>query len=67
LDAIEIKSGATVVPEFFRNLQRFAERLSDVTPARKVNGCLVYGGAASQRRTQALVLSWREVARVLPG
>lgn len=53
---IEIKSGRTVVPEFFRSLQRW-RHLAD-TP---VNPVLVYGGKMRQQRGDCLVLPWFEL------
>ena len=63
LDALEIKSGATVVADFFKHLPRFAERLGSLTPTRTMRGLAVSGGDASQRRTQAQVVFCRD----LPG
>lgn len=60
LDAVEIKSGATLATDFFRNLDRLPERLAAAGLA-EGRRFLVYGGETSQRRTQARVLPWREV------
>ncbi|UHD14743.1 ATP-binding protein [Thiocapsa bogorovii] len=67
LDALEIKSGATVVADFFKHLPRFAERLASLTPKRSMRALVVYGGDASQRRTQAQVVSWRDLPGVAVG
>ncbi len=67
LDALEIKSGATVVADFFKHLPRFAERLASLTPTRTMRALVVYGGDASQRRTQAQVVSWRDLPGVAVG
>jgi predicted AAA+ superfamily ATPase len=63
LDAVEIKSGATVSPDFFRNLDRVPERLA-AAGIGEGNRYLVYGGDSSQRRTGARVLAWREVGTI---
>jgi predicted AAA+ superfamily ATPase len=67
LDALEIKSGATVVADFFKHLPRFAERLASLTPKPSMRALVVYGGDASQRRTQAQVVSWRDLPSVAAG
>ena len=67
LDAVEIKSGETVSADFFKNLRRFSDRLGD-TEQRPEPCCFVlYGGDTSQRRSQARVLSWRDVERLSTG
>ena len=65
LDAIEIKSGATASPDFFRNLQRFPERLGDAGESRPVGNHVVYGGDEVQQRSYAQLVSWREAQRIL--
>jgi len=57
---VEAKSAQTVDSEFFRHLETLAGRLEPEAVCAKV---LVYGGAASQARSAAQVLSWSEVAR----
>ncbi len=64
-DAIEIKSGATAAPDFFRNLQRFPERLRDASETRQMVNYVVYGGSESQQRAYAQLLAWNEVERIL--
>jgi predicted AAA+ superfamily ATPase len=63
LDAVEIKSGATVSAEFFKNLNRF----KDTQTAPTARGYVVYGGDSTQRRTTARVLTWREVGELASG
>ncbi len=60
LEAVAIKSGATVSADFFENLTRFAERLGD--GPRTVRGRVVYGGNDTHQRSRAQVLAWRDVA-----
>jgi len=61
LDRVEIKSGATIASDFFRNLKRFAERPMDRPASDDQRAFLVYGGDSTQQRSDALVLSWRDV------
>lgn len=64
LDRVEIKSGATIASDFFRNLKRFAERPVDRFASDDQRAFLVYGGDSTQQRSDALVLSWRDVERL---
>ena len=64
-DAIEIKSGATIAPDFFRNLQRFPERWQAASETRPVANYVVYGGNESQQRSYARLLPWNAVERIL--
>ncbi|MCP4406185.1 MAG: ATP-binding protein [Gammaproteobacteria bacterium] len=64
LQAIEIKSGATVSSEFINKLQRFSKRLEGMAKSRRVENTLVYGGEQSQQRSTAQLLSWRDVPRI---
>lgn len=57
LFALEIKAGRTIAGDWLDGLERFA-RISDAT-----GGTLIYGGEASQRRTGATILGWRDIAR----
>lgn len=62
LIAVESKSGATVVGEQLEPLRRFAEQLTRSGDARVIECRVVYGGEASQRRSDAAVLSWKDLA-----
>ncbi|MBK5941733.1 ATP-binding protein [Halochromatium roseum] len=64
LDRVEIKSGATIASDFFRNLKRFPERPVDGSASDDQRAFLVYGGDSTQQRSDALVLSWRDVGRI---
>lgn len=55
LTAVEIKSGRTIQPDFFKGLQYFGT-LSPTTEA-----ALIYGGDTPQRRTGARVLTVNEL------
>lgn len=53
--AIEMKSGMTIHPDFFRSLHYWTH----LTNGKPENSYLVYGGDQDQKRTVAHVLSWR--------
>jgi hypothetical protein len=63
--AIEIKSGATASKHFFKNLERFAARMKQAHPQSHIRSLAVYGGDLSQQRSQAQLLSWRDVHKVI--
>jgi hypothetical protein len=65
LDAIEIKSAATLTTEFFQSLHRLADRLQAAGDRRTVNKYLVYGGETSQRRSDAAAIPWHDVYTLL--
>lgn len=54
MHAIEIKAGATVNPDYFRGLKTFAAH----QPAAFASGCVMYGGAQGQSRSDWPVYSW---------
>jgi uncharacterized protein len=60
LDALEIKSGKTIQPDFFKNLDRF-EKISDGAARR----WLVYGGDQTQVRQSGRILNWRNLGELL--
>lgn len=64
VDAVEIKSGATVSRDFFKNLELFAGRVRGDERGFWVRGHVVYGGDATQKRSEAQVLSWRHLERL---
>ena len=59
-EAIEVKSGATVTHDFFKDLRRLPEHLGTDRDGRAVQADVVYGGEETQERSQARVLSWRD-------
>lgn len=63
--AVEIKSAATVAPEFFKNFGPFAERVRNTTLPRQIENVVVFGGEPSQPRSAARVVSWRDVGSLL--
>ncbi|HDH17051.1 MAG TPA: hypothetical protein ENG90_11375 [Gammaproteobacteria bacterium] len=61
LNAIEIKSSATVNTYFFKNLNTFANLKQNKNRERSITKQLVYGGETTQQRSDARLLSWRDV------
>ncbi len=59
LKAVEIKSGKTIQPDFFKGLNRF-EKIAPET-----HRILVYGGEEFQKRSQALVCSMGSLGEVV--
>ena len=57
LKAIEIKSGETINPDFFKGLNYFG----NLSALSKENRFLIYGGLKNYRRTAAKVLSWKNL------
>ncbi len=60
--AVEIKSGATVASDFFFALNRVAEVVPEIW-----SKALVYGGTATQMRSDALVSPFGALSNVLNG
>jgi predicted AAA+ superfamily ATPase len=61
LDAVEIKSGATTAADFFKNLERFSDRMRSAGKTHRIRSHLVYGGDDSRQRSPGLSL-WTEAA-----
>jgi predicted AAA+ superfamily ATPase len=59
LRAIEIKAGATVNPDYFKGLKKFAA----LYPSACDGGCVIYGGQENQSRSDWPVFSWKTLAR----
>jgi predicted AAA+ superfamily ATPase len=57
----EVKAGATVNPDFFRNLRRLSDILREETDPRDVTLRLIYGGDFRQSRTGIDVVPWAEI------
>ena len=55
---IEIKSGRTVTPDYFKGIDYFLRLAGGLAE----KPCIVYGGAKNQERTKANVFSWKSVA-----
>ncbi len=58
---VEMKSGATVTPEFFRNLATFATDVTERIPELKPESRLVYGGSEGQTRHGVSVIPWSAI------
>ena len=65
LSSIEIKSGGTIVGDFFKCFTPFAERISKTVLPKKIDNIVVYGGKASQQRSSARVIAWKDVGEIL--
>ena len=65
LELVEIKSGATTNSDFFKNLKRFSDRMKGAGKKRPLRSHVVYGGDDSQQRSDAQVLSWRHIHRLI--
>ncbi|MBA3029834.1 MAG: ATP-binding protein [Desulfobacteraceae bacterium] len=61
LITLEIKSGATITRDFFKHLKLFSARMTKASHDHQVKPYLVYGGEDSQKRSDAEVLSWRQL------
>lgn len=61
LTAVEIKSGATIAPDFFKALGRLRDDVTSREPHLAFDPRVVYGGDAAQRRSAATVIPWRRL------
>ncbi len=57
LHAIEIKAGATIIPDYFKGLKTFASH----HPQAVSGGNVIYGGVEGQSRSDWPVYSWRNL------
>ena len=57
MHAIEIKAGATINPDYFKGLKTFAAH----QPAVFASGCVVFGGADGQSRSNWPVHAWHQL------
>lgn len=58
--AIEIKSGKTIIPDFFKSFKYFDKLFSGIDS----ENYLVYGGDELQKRSAATVLGWKHLNRI---
>ena len=65
LSAVQIKSGATIARDYFKNLRLFSNRMKAAGKPLTVHSHVVFGGENSQQRSDVHVLSWRDAQRVL--
>lgn len=61
---IEVKSGATVVPDFLRGPSGFADRVATDLPHLRPISRLIYGGNRRERRGAVEVIPWTDVQAV---
>ena len=57
---VEVKSGATVAPDFFDGLRTFGERRATESP-KETALRLIYGGDSAQHRSDVEVVPWHDV------
>ncbi|MFN2354303.1 MAG: ATP-binding protein [Desulfopila sp.] len=65
LHAIEVKSAATAAADFFKGFDQIAERIATAGLSLSLDNVVVYGGEASQQRSKARLLCWRDVSKTL--
>lgn len=58
---IEIKSGQTIARDYFKGLQAWRE----ITKSPQTQGYVIYGGDATQDRSQGMVLRWRDMGTLV--
>lgn len=61
LTAVEVKSGATIAPDFFKALRRLGDDVESSQPHLRFEPRIVYGGETAQHRKAATVIPWREL------
>ena len=65
LHAIEIKSGATASPDYFKHFQNLARRFENTVLPATIENHVIYGGEGSQQRSQVQLLSWKNTLKLL--
>jgi len=65
LHAIEVKSAATAVADFFKGFEKLAGRVETAGLPLRLDNVVVYGGETSQQRSTARLLGWRDVSKIL--
>lgn len=65
MDVVEIKSGATISADFFKNLDRFSDRVKGTDKKHSLQKYVIYGGDNTQKRSKAQVLSWRDIHQLM--
>jgi len=58
LQLVEVKSGSTIIPSFFKNLKRFSQNSKENF---KIQSSLVYAGEESYKQAGIQLISWREL------
>ena len=57
---VEVKSGQTISSQYFSSLDYW----NVLNPKNKI-GYVVYGGDVTQKRTKAIVMSWKDIDKIL--
>lgn len=65
LHAVEVKSAATVAPDFFKGFEQLAGRIQTAGLSLRLDNVVVYGGETSQQRSTARLLGWRDAGKIL--
>ena len=61
LTPIEIKSGKTIVPDFFASLDKW----NNLAQADPKNGYIIYAGNEEQKRTKGNVVGWQQAGSII--
>lgn len=61
LTPIEIKSGQTIVADFFTSLEKW----NDLAQANPHNGYIIYAGSDAQQRSKGNVIGWQEAGSII--
>ncbi len=59
---LEIKSGETIVPEFFRSIANWSE----VAATSPEDGYIIYAGTSGQKRSGGTIISWHDAGNLIP-
>jgi uncharacterized protein len=65
MNIVEIKSGATISGDFFKNFEHFSDRIKSIRKKGPTKNYIVYGGDNSHKRSKATVLAWSDVNQLL--
>jgi len=64
LDAIEVKSGATITSQFFQGLKYWKDLQQKHAVEIPGRTYLVYGGSQTQERNNCKILPWHTVSKI---
>jgi hypothetical protein len=60
MKAIEIKSGSTIQPDYFSNIEKL-----EAIATRPMDKFLVYGGQSDSMRKNTMILPWFETEKIM--
>lgn len=60
---IEIKSGETIIPEFFKSIKN----CSEVAATNPEDGYIIYAGTTGQKRSGGTIISWHDASSLIPN